>query len=53
VFVIACAVHAPIGALNVIGEISSGSGALARVVAMFLRLLILALGLRAVWAVVA
>jgi len=53
VFVLACAVHAPIGVLNALGELRAARGRLARFVAMLLALLIAMLGLRAVYAVVA
>jgi fumarate reductase subunit C len=51
-FVIACAVHAPIGVLNATNELRAWRGSIARFIAMLLALLILMLGLRAVFAVV-
>ena len=53
VFVIACAIHAPIGVANIVAETAGGRGSAPRVVASVLALAILALGLRAVYAVVA
>ena len=51
-FVIACAVHAPIGIANIVAELSGGRGTRHVLVAQFFALLILVLGLRAVYAVV-
>lgn len=53
VFVIAVAVHAPIGLRSVLGEALGWRGARLSAVVGLLTLLILILGLRAVWAVVA
>ena len=53
VFVVACAVHAPIGVMNILGELRGLHRIVAAVIAPLFALLILVLGLRAVWAVVA
>jgi len=53
VFVIACAVHAPIGVANIVAEATGGRGSTAAIVASVLALAILAMGLRAVYGVVA
>ena len=53
VFVIACAVHAPIGIANVVAEVTGARGRVAGVVAQVFCALILILGLRAIYAVVA
>ena len=53
VFVIACAVHAPIGIANVVAEMGGGRGRVPALVAQLFAALILVLGLRAVYAVVA
>jgi fumarate reductase subunit C len=53
IFVLACAVHAPIGLANMLAETRWGRGRMPLVVAHLFALLILALGLRAVYAVVA
>jgi succinate dehydrogenase subunit C len=53
VFVVACAIHAPIGVANMIAEATGGRGSAHRVIALLLALAILAMGLRAVYAVAA
>jgi len=53
VFVIACAIHAPIGIANIVAELGGGRGARHLIVAQIFAVLILVLGLRAVYAVVA
>ncbi len=53
VFVVACAIHAPIGVANIVAETRAGRGSSPLIVASVLALAILALGLRAVYAVVA
>jgi len=53
VFVIACAIHAPIGLANVVAEMRRNRGSQHIVVAQVFAVLILVLGLRAVYAVVA
>jgi len=53
VFVVAAAVHAPIGLANIVAEWRGGRGRAAAVAAQLLATLIVVLGLRAVWAVVA
>jgi fumarate reductase subunit C len=53
VFVVACAVHAPIGIANVVAEATGARGRVAGVVAQVFCALILILGLRAIYAVVA
>jgi fumarate reductase subunit C len=53
VFVVACAVHAPIGIANVVAEVTGARGRVAGVVAQVFCALILVLGLRAIYAVVA
>jgi fumarate reductase subunit C len=53
VFVVACAVHAPIGIANVVAEATGARGRVAGVVAQVFCALILVLGLRAIYAVVA
>lgn len=52
VFVVACAVHAPIGLANVLQETPGWRGARVGWLAGAFALLLLAAGLRAVWAVV-
>lgn len=51
-FVVACAVHAPIGIANIVAEMRGGRGTASVVVAQAFGVLILFLGLRAVYAVV-
>jgi len=51
-FVLACAVHAPIGIANMMAELTGGRGAWPARVAQLCAVLILALGWRAVYAVV-
>ena len=51
-FVVACAIHAPIGVANIVAETTGGRGSAARLVASVFALAILAMGLRAVYAVV-
>ena len=53
VFVVACAIHAPIGVANIVAETTGGRGSAPLAVASILALAILAMGLRAVYAVVA
>jgi len=53
VFVVACAIHAPIGVANIVAETTGERGPLSVAIASVLALAILALGLRAVYAVVA
>ena len=53
VFVVACAIHAPIGVAGFLDEISGGRGRWRLPIAEVLALAILSLGLRAVYAVVA
>ena len=53
VFVVACAIHAPIGVANIVAETTGGRGSWALAIASALALAILAMGLRAVYAVVA
>ena len=53
VFVVACAIHAPIGVANIVAETTGGRGSAPLAVASLLALAILAMGLRAVYAVVA
>lgn len=53
VFVVACAIHAPIGIANVVAELTGGRGSKHVVIAQIFALLILVMGLRAVYAVVA
>ena len=53
VFVVACAIHAPIGIANIIGETTGGRGPAPRIVACVLALAILTMGLRAVYGLVA
>jgi fumarate reductase subunit C len=53
VFVIACAIHAPIGIANVVAESTGGRGSAHVVIPPLFALAILAMGLRAVYAVVA
>ena len=53
VFVIACAIHAPIGIANIVVEWTGGRGSRHVVIAQLFALVILVLGLRAVYAVVA
>ncbi|ODV11550.1 MAG: succinate dehydrogenase [Rubrivivax sp. SCN 70-15] len=52
VFVVACAVHAPIGLANVVEETFGWRGARVAWLAGLFALLLLGAGLRAVWAVV-
>ncbi len=52
VFVGACAIHAPIGIVNVLTELRGGESRLIGGVALVFAVLVLALGLRAVYAVV-
>ena len=53
VFVVACAVHAPIGVANVVAEVTGARGRASAIVAQIFCALIVALGFRAVYAVVA
>ena len=53
VFVVACAVHAPIGIANVVAEVTGARGRTAAIVAQIFCAFILVLGFRAVYAVVA
>ena len=53
VFVVACAIHAPIGVANIVAEATGGRGSAHRVIASLLALAILTMGLRAVYAVAA
>jgi len=53
VFVVACAIHAPIGVANIVAEARGGRGSSPWVIASLLALAILVMGLRAVYAVVA
>ena len=53
VFVAACAIHAPIGVANVIGETTVGRGSSALVIASVLGIAILVMGLSAVYGLVA
>jgi fumarate reductase subunit C len=53
VFVVACAIHAPIGVANILAEVGGGRAAKRLPIAPALAVLILAMGLRAVYAVVA
>ncbi len=52
-FVIACAIHAPIGLANIVAEMRRNRGSQHIIVAQVFAVLILVLGLRAVYAVVA
>jgi len=52
-FVVACAIHAPIGIANVVAEATGGRGPWPAAIASTFGLSIVALGLRAVYAVVA
>ena len=52
-FVVACAIHAPIGVANVIGETTVGRGSSALVIASVLGVAILVMGLSAVYGLVA
>ena len=52
-FVVACAIHAPIGVANIVAETKGGRGASPLVIASILALAILVLGLRAVFGLVA
>jgi len=52
-FVVACAIHAPIGVANIVAETTGGRGPSPLAIASVLAVAILALGLRAVYAVVA
>lgn len=53
VFVVACAIHAPIGVANIVAETTGGRGPSSLVIASVLGLAILAMGLRAVYGLVA
>jgi len=53
VFVVACAIHAPIGVANIVAEATGERGSWSVAIASILALVILAMGLRAVYAVVA
>jgi fumarate reductase subunit C len=53
VFVVACAIHAPIGVANIVAEMTGERGSWSVAIASVLALAILVLGLRAVYAVVA
>jgi len=53
VFVVACAIHAPIGVANIIGETTVGRGSSALAIASALGVAILAMGLSAVYGLVA
>jgi fumarate reductase subunit C len=53
VFVVACAIHAPIGVASIVAETKGGRGSAPLVIASVLAIGTLALGLRAVYAVVA
>ena len=53
VFVIACAIHAPIGVATIVAEVSGGRGRKHLPIAPVLAVLILVMGMRAVYAVVA
>ena len=53
VFVVACAIHAPIGVANIVAETTGERGSWSVAIASVLALAILALGLRAVYAVTA
>jgi fumarate reductase subunit C len=53
VFVVACAIHAPIGVANIVAETTGGRGSSPRVIGSVLALAILATGLRAVYGLVA
>jgi len=53
VFVVACAIHAPIGVANIVAETTGGRGSAPQIVASVLALAILAMGLRAVYGLVA
>ena len=52
VFVVACAIHAPIGVANIVAEATGERGSWSVAIASILALVILAMGLRAVYAVV-
>lgn len=52
VFVVACAVHAPIGIANIVAETGGGRDGRHHLIMHVLALVILGLGLRAVYAVV-
>ena len=52
VFVVACAIHASIGVAGVVDELFGGRGAMRFVLTQIVALLILVMGLRAVYAVV-
>jgi fumarate reductase subunit C len=52
VFVVACAVHAPIGIANVVAEVTGARGRASAIVAQLFCALILVLGFRAIYAVV-
>ena len=51
-FVVACAIHAPIGIAGIVAEARGARGIAHKILANFFALLILVLGLRAVYAVV-
>lgn len=53
VFVVACAIHAPIGVANIVGETTVGRGSSALVTASVLGVAILVMGLSAVYGLVA
>ena len=53
VFVVACAIHAPIGVASIVGETTVGRGSSALVVASALGVAILVMGLSAVYGLVA
>ena len=53
VFVVACAIHAPIGVANIVGETTVGRGSSALVIASVLGVAILLMGLSAVYGLVA
>ena len=53
VFVVACAIHAPIGVANIVAETRGGRGSAPAIVASVLALAILAMGLSAVYGLVA
>jgi len=52
-FVIACAIHAPIGVANIVAETTGGRGSASVIVASVLAIAILGMGLRAVYGLVA
>jgi fumarate reductase subunit C len=53
VFVVACAIHAPIGVASIVGETTLGRGSSALVIASALGVAILVMGLCAVYGLVA